>query len=84
MKMQLEVKEVAIAYDGSTVIEGINFSLQPGEIGCLLGPSGCGKTSLLRAIAGFEPLARGEIRLHDKTVSQPGNSVAAQHAGGRH
>ncbi|MEN8170870.1 MAG: ABC transporter ATP-binding protein [Pseudomonadota bacterium] len=78
MKMQLEVKEAAVAYDGNTVIEGVNFALQPGEIGCLLGPSGCGKTSLLRAIAGFEPLARGAIRLHDKTVSQPGNSLATE------
>ena len=78
MKMQLEVKEAAVAYDGNTVIEGVSFALPPGEIGCLLGPSGCGKTSLLRAIAGFEPLARGEIRLHGKTVSQPGNSVATE------
>jgi iron(III) transport system ATP-binding protein len=41
-------------------------------IGCLLGPSGCGKTTLLRAIAGFEPVSRGEIRLHGELVSRPG------------
>jgi len=78
MNMQLEVKNVAVAYDGYTVIKGINFSLQPGGIGCLLGPSGCGKTSLLRAIAGFEPLLQGEIRLHDKTVSVPGESLPTE------
>jgi len=78
MKMQLEVKNVAVAYDACAVIEGISFSLQPGEIGCLLGPSGCGKTSLLRAIAGFEPVTHGEIRLHDKTVSTQGNSVPTE------
>ena len=78
MKMQLEVKAVAIAYETLTVIEDISFSLQPGEIGCLLGPSGCGKTSLLRAIAGFEPLLKGEIRLHNKTVSIPGKSLPTE------
>lgn len=78
MEMQLEVKQVAVAYDDCTVIKDINFSLQPGEIGCLLGPSGCGKTSLLRAIAGFEPLLHGEICLHGKTVSVPGKSVATE------
>jgi len=78
METQLEVKNVAVAYDGYTVIEGINFSLQPGGIGCLLGPSGCGKTSLLRAIAGFEPLQRGEIRLHGKTVSVPGKTLPTE------
>ena len=43
-----------------------------GEIACLLGPSGCGKTTALRAIAGFHPLAAGEILINDRRVSQPG------------
>ena len=78
MEMQLETKEVAVAYDGYTAIEGVSFSLRPGEIGCLLGPSGCGKTSLLRAIAGFEPLLHGEIRLRNETVSVPGKTLATE------
>jgi ABC-type multidrug transport system fused ATPase/permease subunit len=34
-------------------------TLDAGRIGCLLGPSGCGKTTVLRAIAGFEPVRAG-------------------------
>ena len=75
---QLQVDTAAIAYGGQTVVEDVSFSLLKGEIGCLLGPSGCGKTSLLRAIAGFEPLAAGEIRLLDQTVSRPGRHVAPE------
>ncbi|MBF0193990.1 MAG: ABC transporter ATP-binding protein [Magnetococcales bacterium] len=72
MPIQLDVKNVSVAYDGVAVVTGINFTLDVGQIGCLLGPSGCGKTSLLRAIAGFEPLASGEIHLHGKQVSSVG------------
>ncbi len=75
MNVQLEVKDVAIAYAGVAVVEGISFQLQRGEIGCLLGPSGCGKTTLLRAISGFETINHGEIHLHGQPVSRPGKTV---------
>ena len=78
MNMELALKEVAVSYDGHTVIEGVSFSLQAGEIGCLLGPSGCGKTSLLRAIAGFEPISQGEITLYKRVVSKPGYAIPTE------
>jgi iron(III) transport system ATP-binding protein len=53
----------------------VSLSLARGTIGCLLGPSGCGKTSLLRAIAGFEPVAAGEIMLAGQVVSRPGETL---------
>jgi len=58
----------------------IDFSLnvQPGSICCLLGPSGCGKTTVLRCIAGFEPLHAGEIRIGGDVVSGPGCHVPAE------
>ena len=65
----LNVKNVSVAYGKSVVVEGASLSLNKGEIGCFLGPSGCGKTTLLRAIAGFEPLKQGEILLNNKAVS---------------
>ena len=58
----------------------IDFSLNvsPGSICCLLGPSGCGKTTVLRCIAGFEPLRGGEIRIGGEVVSGPGVHVSAE------
>ncbi|WP_300496691.1 ABC transporter ATP-binding protein [uncultured Methylophaga sp.] len=66
---QLQVNNISIGYAGRPVVEGVSFQLKDGEIACLLGPSGCGKTSVLRAIAGFEPVMQGNIVLHGKTVS---------------
>lgn len=75
MTIQLAVEQVSIGYANKTVVEDISFSLHQGEIGCLLGPSGCGKTSLLRAIAGFEPLMQGRIMLQGREVSSPAQLV---------
>jgi iron(III) transport system ATP-binding protein len=56
-------------YGTQRVLSDISFVVQRGEIGCLLGASGCGKTTVLRCIAGFEPVAAGEIRLNGTLVS---------------
>ena len=69
---QLTLDTVSVAFDRNLVVRDIGLELAGGEIGCLLGPSGCGKTTLLRAIAGFEPLAGGEIRLGGRTLSRSG------------
>jgi iron(III) transport system ATP-binding protein len=74
----LKLDEVAIAYAGNTVVKQISFSLAQGQIGCLVGPSGCGKTTLLRAIAGFEPVARGSISLQHHIVSSTTQQLAPE------
>ncbi|MGE5153798.1 MAG: ABC transporter ATP-binding protein, partial [Bdellovibrio bacteriovorus] len=78
MPTQLEVREVSVAYGSHTVVRDASFVLETGVIGCLLGPSGCGKTTLLRAIAGFEPVAQGEILIHGRRVSAPGETLAPE------
>lgn len=75
---QLELNGVVQRYGKQTIVDGVDFRLEQGQIACLLGPSGCGKTTLLRCIAGFEEIVGGEIRLHDKVVSSPGQRVAPE------
>jgi len=65
----LTVENISVAYGKNIVVSELGFKLDKGEIGCFLGPSGCGKTTLLRAIAGFEPLEQGAIYLKDQLVS---------------
>jgi iron(III) transport system ATP-binding protein len=68
----LELREVEQGYGEHVVVRGVSFSLERGRIGCILGPSGCGKTTLLRGIAGFEPICKGEIRIDELVVTRPG------------
>ncbi len=78
MSALLEVRNVSQSYDERPVLEDLSFELEPGKIGCLLGPSGCGKTTVLRCIAGFEAVTRGEILLHGETMTRPGRIVPAE------
>ena len=47
-------------YGDFQALYDINAEIQTGEFFSLLGPSGCGKTTLLRTIAGFEEISKGE------------------------
>ena len=74
----LEVKNVSLGYGATIVVQNVSMRLAQSEIGCLLGPSGCGKTTLLRAIAGFEPVRAGQIDLQGQTVAAVAQSVPPQ------
>ena len=66
----LELQKVTCGYRPDTpIVQALSLQLQPGQILCLLGPSGCGKTTTLRAIAGFEKISGGEIRLQGQILA---------------
>jgi iron(III) transport system ATP-binding protein len=69
--LRLDAVEVAYPVAGGLrrAVDDVSLRLAAGEIGCLLGASGCGKTTLLRAIAGFEPLRAGRIVLREEEIS---------------
>lgn len=63
----LAIMEAVVRYPAergatsTTAVNGVSLIVPVGTVLALLGPSGCGKSSLLRAIAGLEPLADGSI-----------------------
>jgi putative hydroxymethylpyrimidine transport system ATP-binding protein len=57
----IAVRHASLRYGGAFLIQDLDFVLPGGRWTCLLGPSGVGKSSLLRVIAGLEPLDRGEV-----------------------
>ena len=78
MNPLLELESVYCGYHGEPVVRGLSFRVDEGELACLLGPSGCGKTTALRAIAGFEPVQQGSVRLAGAVISEPGSTLAPE------
>ena len=52
-------------------MQGVTFEIPENAFCVVVGPSGCGKTTLLNAIAGFDDLTSGEIRLDGERVAGP-------------
>ena len=75
----LVLDRIDVAYGSKAVVQALSITLPMGSIGCLLGPSGCGKTTVLRAIAGFEPVLGGSITLGGRLVSSTQVQVAPEH-----
>ncbi len=76
--MFLSLSQVSVHYPGGPItrpaVDGVSLTLSAGQIGVLIGPSGCGKTSVLRAIAGLEPLQAGRIAIQNQPLGD-----ASQH-----
>ena len=80
--MKLELRKVSLEYQmrrsqqSILALQDVSFGVDTGELVAILGPSGCGKTSLLYVIAGLLPATRGEIRIDELPVNQPGHNRA--------
>jgi spermidine/putrescine transport system ATP-binding protein/putrescine transport system ATP-binding protein len=65
---------VSKAFGTVQALRNVSLDVKENEFFALLGPSGCGKTTLLRALAGFESLDKGDITLDGKDLlSEPAN-----------
>ncbi len=69
----LSVEAVDLYYGASHALRQVSLEAKKGEVTCILGRNGVGKTSLLRAIAGLNPIRSGHIRWdgHDLTALPP-------------
>jgi multiple sugar transport system ATP-binding protein len=65
----VHIDQLDIVLGGITILKGMNLEVADGEFLVLLGPSGCGKSTLLHAIAGFNDVADGAIRIGDRDVT---------------
>jgi ABC-2 type transport system ATP-binding protein len=74
MKPALEIKNLSKSYASSPVVNGLSFSIAPGEIFGLLGPNGAGKSTTINMICGAARIDSGEISIFGHKVS-PCNPV---------
>ncbi|MFC4138400.1 MULTISPECIES: phosphonate ABC transporter ATP-binding protein [unclassified Microbacterium] len=63
------VRGLRVDYGETTVLDGVDLDLFPGETVALLGASGSGKSTLMRSLTGFAPISAGTVRVagHDVT-----------------
>ncbi len=62
----LQLKNIAVHYDGIKALDGVDIALDEGEIVALMGPNGAGKSTILKAIFGLAPIHSGTILWHEK------------------
>lgn len=67
-------RDVRVRFDrsASDVLAGVDCQFRAGEITSLIGPSGCGKTTLLRALAGLQPVTSGRIEIEPPARPESG------------
>lgn len=62
---QIEVKNVALGYEGKNVVEKLNFSIDRGDYLCIVGENGSGKSTLIKALTGLKKPNAGEFITED-------------------
>jgi NitT/TauT family transport system ATP-binding protein len=76
----LEIRSLRKSYDGHgrqvDALGDITFTVDAGQVVCVVGPSGCGKTTLLRCIGGLLQPTSGEVRVDGKPVTGPPDGLA--------
>ncbi|MFG3027650.1 ABC transporter ATP-binding protein [Streptomyces sp. NPDC048253] len=80
MHPRLAVSGLRKVYEGSgrrvEAVRDLTFTVEAGELVCLVGPSGCGKTTLLKCMAGLLTPTSGEVLLEGRRVTGPPPDMA--------
>jgi urea transport system ATP-binding protein len=74
----LEVQDINLFYGAAQALRGVSLKAEPGKVTCVLGRNGVGKTSLMRAIVGQAPVAKGAIRFNGEDITAMAPSERAR------
>jgi urea transport system ATP-binding protein len=75
----LSLSNLTVSYDGSRILRGVNLSVQPGTVVCLMGRNGVGKTTTLKSIVGLVKLDAGSVKLAGAELTGLKPDVRARH-----
>ncbi len=74
----LELRGVSKHFGAVQALQGVDFSVDAGEVMALVGDNGAGKSTLIKCIAGIHPIDEGEIRFEGEPVTVRGPKDAAR------
>lgn len=78
----MQVSDASFSYDGHhNIFENINFSVEKGDVFCILGPNGTGKTTLIKCINGLMKLSSGKILFNEKNIYSLSKTEIAKNIG---
>jgi branched-chain amino acid transport system ATP-binding protein len=66
---RVEAVGVAVHFEGVRAVDGVDLTLERGEILGLIGPNGAGKTTFVNALTGFQPLTGGSVSINGRDVT---------------
>ncbi len=78
MNKIIEVKNLERTFGENRAIDGMTFSVEPGEVFGLLGPNGAGKTTSVRVLNGILPPSKGEVKVFGLNPATDGEKVRQQ------
>ncbi|MBD0269448.1 MAG: ABC transporter ATP-binding protein, partial [Cyanobacteria bacterium Co-bin8] len=65
----LTTRNLSLAYDGNTIIQGLDLAIPKGQVTMLVGPNGCGKSTLLRGLARLLKPKGGTVYLDGDAIA---------------
>ncbi len=72
------VEDLRKRYDDRAVVDGVSFSVAPGELVALLGPNGAGKTTTVEIVEGYRRADDGTVRVLGEDPARGGRSLRAR------
>lgn len=69
MTVLLETSRLIRRYGGVTAVDGVDFTLNEGELRCLIGPNGAGKSTFFKMLCGLVPPSSGAIKIRNDDVT---------------
>jgi branched-chain amino acid transport system ATP-binding protein len=72
----LQLQNISVHYGGVKALDGVDLSLDEGEIVALMGPNGAGKSTILKTIFGLAPIHSGKVLWHEKPFEPISYQVA--------
>lgn len=78
MKNIVTIRDMYKSFFGVVAMDGMNFSINEGEVRCLVGENGCGKSTMIKVISGFYAFDEGSLSINEKPYKKitPAESIA--------